>query len=99
MLARAAGSGGLVLPLQVLGEFCNVALRKAGHAPAWVEEFVVAWSAVAEVKAYRLADLRAALRARAEAFDRPRFAARIAEYIERRWHEHAGSAKVVGATC
>jgi glycosyltransferase involved in cell wall biosynthesis len=40
-----------------------------------------------------------ALRARAEAFDRPRFAARIAEYIERRWHEHAGRAKVLGATC
>ena len=40
-----------------------------------------------------------ALRARAEVFDRPRFAARMAEYIERRWHEHAGRAKVVGATC
>lgn len=66
VLARAAARGGLILPLQVLGEFCNVALRKAGHAPAWVEEFVVRWSAVAEVESYRLADVRAALRARAE---------------------------------
>ena len=39
------------------------------------------------------------LRARAETFDRPRFAARMAEYVERRWHEHASRAKMVGATC
>ena len=39
------------------------------------------------------------LRARAEAFDRPRFAARVAEYVERRWHEHASRVKMVGATC
>jgi glycosyltransferase involved in cell wall biosynthesis len=31
----------------------------------------------------------AALRARAERFDRPRFAARMREYVDRRWHERA----------
>ncbi len=66
VLARAVATGALLLPLQVVGEFCHVGLRKLGHAPAWIEEFVVAWTAVARVESYGLADVRAALRARVE---------------------------------
>lgn len=66
VLARAIGAGDLLLPLQVVGEFCHVGLRELGHAPAWIEAFVVAWTAVAQVESYGLADTRAALRARAE---------------------------------
>jgi len=64
VLARAIATGDLLLPLQVVGEFCNIGLRKLGHAPAWIEEFVLAWTAVAQVESYGLADARAALRAR-----------------------------------
>jgi glycosyltransferase involved in cell wall biosynthesis len=39
----------------------------------------------------------AALRARAEAFDRPTFAARVREYVERRVHEHRAAATTTGA--
>ena len=65
VLGRAVATGGLVLPRQVLGEFCHVALRKAGHAPAWVEEFVAVWGTLARVEGHNLADIRAALRAHA----------------------------------
>jgi glycosyltransferase involved in cell wall biosynthesis len=41
----------------------------------------------------------AALRARAERFDRPRFAERLREYVDRRWHEHVAGAGMVRATC
>jgi glycosyltransferase involved in cell wall biosynthesis len=41
----------------------------------------------------------AALRARAERFDRPRFAEHLREYVDRRWHEHVAGAGMVRATC
>ena len=40
----------------------------------------------------------AALRARAEAFDRPVFAARVREYVERRVQEHRASSNALGPT-
>jgi predicted nucleic acid-binding protein len=66
VLKQAIARGTLILPIQVLGEFCHVAVRKVGHDMQKVEEFVLAWSAVAQVEGYGLADVRAALRARAE---------------------------------
>jgi glycosyltransferase involved in cell wall biosynthesis len=41
----------------------------------------------------------AVLRARAETFDRPRFAARVRAYVDRRWEEHVAGRDVVRATC
>ncbi len=64
LLATAMSARMLVLPLQVLGEFAHVAVRKAKHSPEAAAEFVMAWSAVARVEAYHLGDVRAALRAR-----------------------------------
>lgn len=66
VLKAAILQGRLMLPLQVLGEFGHVAIRKLGIDPHRIEELVIAWSAVARVDGYGLADLRAALRARAE---------------------------------
>lgn len=66
LLAATMSAGILLLPLQVLGEFTHVAVRKAKHAPSTAEQFVLGWSAVAQVEAYRLDDVRSALRARVE---------------------------------
>ena len=66
LLTRAMSEGKLLLPLKVLSEFAHIAVRKAKHTPHIVETWVLAWSAVAQVEGYRLDDVRAALRARAE---------------------------------
>jgi predicted nucleic acid-binding protein len=66
LLATTMSAGTLLLPLQVLGEFAHVAVRKSRHAPAVVERFVLGWSAVGRVESYRLEDVRIALRSRAE---------------------------------
>jgi predicted nucleic acid-binding protein len=65
-LGHIIREGALMLPLQVLGEFCRVAFKKLAYEADQVERFVVAWSAVAQVESYRLADVRAALRASAD---------------------------------
>ena len=66
VLSGAMAAGRLVLPLQVLGEFAHVAVRKAKHSLVDVERLVSAWSAVAHVESYHLDDVRGALRVRAE---------------------------------
>ena len=66
LLTAAMSARHLMLPLQVLGEFAHVAVRKAKQTPASAADFVLAWSAVAHVEAYRLDDVRSALRARTE---------------------------------
>ncbi len=66
LLAATMSAGMLLLPLQVLGEFAHIAVRKAKHAPSTAEQFVSGWSAVAQVEPYRLDDIRSALRARME---------------------------------
>ena len=66
LLTTAMAARRLMLPLQVLGEFSHVAVRKAEQTPAAAAEFVMAWSAIAQVEAYRLDDVRSALRARME---------------------------------
>ncbi len=40
-----------------------------------------------------------AVRARVEAFDRPRFVERVREYIDRRWHEHVAGAGLSSVRC
>lgn len=66
LLTAAMSARLLLLPLQVLGEFAHVAVRKAKHSPEAAAEFAIAWSAVARVEAYHLGDVRAALHARSD---------------------------------
>jgi len=65
VIKHVIAQGALMLPLQVLGEFCRVALKKLLFEAEQTERFVIAWSAVARVESYGLADIRAALRAQA----------------------------------
>jgi predicted nucleic acid-binding protein len=62
-IGQAILDGSLFLPLQVLGEFANVALRKLGHTPQVIDELVLAWSAGARLDGYGLGDVRRALQA------------------------------------
>jgi predicted nucleic acid-binding protein len=66
LLKHVIARGALMLPLQVLGEFCHTALKKLLFEAEQVERFVIAWGAVAQVEGYGLADVRAALRAHAD---------------------------------
>jgi predicted nucleic acid-binding protein len=62
-IGQAILDGSLFLPLQALGEFANVALRKLGHAPQVIDELVLAWSAGARLDGYGPGDVRRALQA------------------------------------
>jgi predicted nucleic acid-binding protein len=66
LLSAAMSARLLMLPLQILGEFAHVAVRKAKHTPVNTADFVIAWSSVARVEPYRMDDIRSALRARTE---------------------------------
>jgi predicted nucleic acid-binding protein len=61
LIARAMRGGESVLLLQTLGEFANVAIRKAGVPVEEVRDAIDAWRAVFPVQAAEAGDLSAAL--------------------------------------
>jgi predicted nucleic acid-binding protein len=62
LLEQAIAEVRLFLPMQVLGEFCHVAVRKFRQAPGDVRGVVEDWGAVAKVERYGLRDILEALR-------------------------------------
>src|SRR5262245_43226457 len=63
LIARGMQTGSVVLLLQSLAEFSNVAIRKAQIPPDAIGAIVAAWQAVLPVRAAEEADLAAALTA------------------------------------
>jgi predicted nucleic acid-binding protein len=63
LIARAMRGGESVLLLQILGEFGNVAIRKAGMPVDEVRDAIDAWRGVFPVQAAEGVDLAAALEA------------------------------------
>jgi len=61
LITRGMRSAGSILLLQTLGEFANVAIRKAGLAPDLVTRTIDAWRAVLPVHPAAEEDLPAAL--------------------------------------
>jgi predicted nucleic acid-binding protein len=61
LIARGMRGGESVLLLQTLGEFANVAIRKAGVPVEEVRDAIDAWRAVFPVQAAEAGDLSAAL--------------------------------------